>query len=64
MSRLLHTTPSQDGFRMPAEFEPHAGSWLLWPERTDNWCNGAKPAQRAFPDVGFVGDETDGHASP
>jgi agmatine deiminase len=33
---------------MPAEFEPHAGTWMLWPERTDNWRNGAKPAQRAF----------------
>lgn len=33
---------------MPAEFEPHAGCWMLWPERTDNWRLGAKPAQRAF----------------
>jgi agmatine deiminase len=33
---------------MPAEFEPHAGCWLLWPERPDNWRNGALPAQRAF----------------
>jgi agmatine deiminase len=48
MSRLLHSTPWQDGFRMPAEFEPHAGTWMLWPERTDNWRNGAKPAQQAF----------------
>lgn len=33
---------------MPGEFEPHAGCWMLWPERPDNWRNGAKPAQRAF----------------
>ncbi len=33
---------------MPAEFEPHAGCWMLWPERTDNWRDGAKPAQAAF----------------
>ena len=33
---------------MPAEFEPHAGTWLLWPERPDNWRLGAKPAQAAF----------------
>jgi agmatine deiminase len=51
LSRLLETTPRQDGFRMPAEFEPHAGTWLLWPERTDNWRNGAKPAQQAFAGV-------------
>jgi agmatine deiminase len=41
-------TPVQDGFRMPAEWEPHAGTWMLWPERHDNWRNGAVPAQRAF----------------
>ncbi len=44
----LHTTPRADGFRMPAEWEPHAQTWLLWPERPDNWRLGAKPAQAAF----------------
>lgn len=48
MSRLLTTTPRQDGFRMPAEWEPHIGCWMLWPERSDNWRAGAKPAQHAF----------------
>ena len=33
---------------MPGEFEPHAGCWMAWPERPDNWRQGAKPAQRAF----------------
>ena len=33
---------------MPAEFEKHSGCWMLWPERTDNWRQGAKPAQEAF----------------
>ncbi|MET3665759.1 agmatine deiminase [Caulobacter sp. 1776] len=48
MSRLLTTTPRADGFHMPAEWEPHAGCWMLWPERSDNWRGGAKPAQHAF----------------
>ena len=48
MAETLSTTPRQDGFRMPGEFEPHAGCWMLWPERTDNWREGAKPAQHAF----------------
>jgi agmatine deiminase len=46
--RTLKSTPSKDGFRMPAEFERHSGCWMLWPERTDNWRAGAKPAQAAF----------------
>jgi agmatine deiminase len=33
---------------MPAEFERHSGCWMLWPERTDNWRAGAKPAQAVF----------------
>lgn len=44
----LDTTPRADGFRMPAEWEPHARTWMLWPERPDNWRLGAKPAQAAF----------------
>ncbi len=48
MSLTLNTTPRADGFRMPGEFEPHAGTWMLWPERPDNWRLGAKPAQHAF----------------
>jgi agmatine deiminase len=48
MARTLKSTPRRDGFRMPAEFEPHAGTWMIWPERPDNWRLGAKPAQEAF----------------
>jgi agmatine deiminase len=48
MTRLLKSTPRADGFFMPAEFGPHAGTWMLWPQRTDKWRLGAKPVQKAF----------------
>jgi agmatine deiminase len=48
MTRLIDSTPRRDGFRMPGESEPHAGTWMLWPERPDNWRDGARPAQQAF----------------
>lgn len=48
MSSTLHSTPAADGYRMPAEFEPHSGCWMAWPERPDNWRLGAAPAQEAF----------------
>ncbi len=48
MTRTLQSTPRRDGYRMPGEFEPHRGCWMLWPERPDNWRLGAKPAQQAF----------------
>jgi agmatine deiminase len=48
MSRTLAKTPAADGFWMPGEYEPHAGTWMLWPERPDNWRDAARPAQQAF----------------
>ena len=51
MTRTLERSPAADGFHMPAEFAPHAGCWLLWPERPDNWRDAARPAQAAFAQV-------------
>src|ERR1700748_3145548 len=48
MARPLDSTPAADGFRMPAEWEPHDGCWMAWPERPDNWREGAAPAQAAY----------------
>ena len=49
--RITGTTPRQDGFRMPAEFEPQERIYMIWPQRTDNWRAGAKPAQEAYANV-------------
>ena len=46
--RIRESTPKQDGFRMPGEFEKQERIFMLWPERTDNWRDGAKPAQKAY----------------
>ncbi len=51
MARTIDSTPRNDSFRMPGEFEEHEGTWMLWPMRTDTWRSGAKPAQRAFAEV-------------
>lgn len=42
------STPRQDGFRMPAEFEKHRGCWMLFPERQDVWRLNTVPACQAF----------------
>jgi agmatine deiminase len=44
----MASTPAADGFHMPGEFEPHTGCWMIWPERRDNWREGAGPAQQAY----------------
>lgn len=46
--KKIDSTPKKDGYRMPGEFEHHDGCWIIWPERTDNWRLGAKPAQEVF----------------
>jgi agmatine deiminase len=51
MTQSLSGTPAADGFYMPGEFDPHAGCWMLWPERPDNWREAARPAQLAFAQV-------------
>jgi agmatine deiminase len=48
LTTTLASTPAHDGFWMPAEYEPHAGCWMLWPQRSDNWRRHAQPAQQAF----------------
>ena len=36
---------------MPAEYEPHKGTILIWPKRPGSWIYGAKKAREAFADV-------------
>lgn len=41
-------------FFMPAEWAPHRQTWMLWPQRPDNWRLGGKPAQAAFTRVALA----------
>jgi agmatine deiminase len=47
MQKLL-TVPAADGFAMPAEFLPHAGTILIWPVRPGSWGTNPQAAQEAF----------------
>ncbi|WP_302397061.1 agmatine deiminase family protein [Eggerthella sinensis] len=46
-SQLLDTIPFDDGFVMPAEYEPHSAVWLILAEDLTNWYNGGFPARDA-----------------
>ena len=37
MKELSADTPASLGFRMPAEWEPHAATWLAWPHESSDW---------------------------
>ncbi|HLW24280.1 MAG TPA: agmatine deiminase family protein [Steroidobacteraceae bacterium] len=36
------------GFRMPAEFEPHAATWLAWPTRRELWGEHFEEVKRDY----------------
>jgi agmatine deiminase len=37
MSAAPAGTPAKLGYRMPAEWEPHAATWLAWPHERSDW---------------------------
>lgn len=51
MKIIKDSTPKTDGYRMPAEYEPHQGCILIFPERSDSWQYGGYAARKAFVQV-------------
>lgn len=49
--KITASTPSEDGFYMPGEFEPHDGCIMIWPKRPGSWNYGARKARQAFAQV-------------
>ncbi len=49
--RILKSTPKNDHFHMPAEFESHYGCIMIWPERSDSWQYGGYAARKAFVEI-------------
>jgi agmatine deiminase len=37
MAKLMQGTPQAQGFRMPAEWDAHEGTWLGWPQNAADW---------------------------
>jgi agmatine deiminase len=44
-------TPAQAGFRWPAEWEPHAATWLSWPHNDETWPGRLPAVERAFAQI-------------
>jgi agmatine deiminase len=42
------STPSALGYRWPAEWEPHAATWLAWPHNPDTWPGHLERARAGF----------------
>ena len=44
-------TPAEAGFFMPAEWAPHARTWMAWPTRTELWGTKLVDAEAAYANV-------------
>ena len=44
-------TPTSLGFRMPAEWEPHAATWLSWPHKEESWPGNFAPIPGIFAEM-------------
>jgi agmatine deiminase len=38
-------------FRMPAEWEPHKGTWLAWPHNVDHWPGNFEPIPHVYAEI-------------
>lgn len=45
------TTPARSGFRMPAEFEPHAATWIAWPHHAPDWPGKLPAVEHAYVEI-------------
>jgi len=44
----LGATPESEGFRWPAEWEPHRATWLAWPHNAETWPGHLEGAEASF----------------
>ncbi len=46
-----HAAAGLQGFRWPAEWEPHAATWLSWPHNRETWPTAFDAAETAFVEI-------------
>lgn len=44
-------TPAARGYHMPAEWEPHQGTWLSWPHNRNSWPDRFEPVEPAYAEI-------------
>ncbi|MGB6475277.1 MAG: agmatine deiminase family protein [Candidatus Sulfotelmatobacter sp.] len=47
----LSAAPAASGYRMPAEWEPHAATWLAWPHNHDDWPGKFEPIPWVYAEI-------------
>ena len=50
-AELPASTPRAQGYRMPAEWEPHAATWLAWPHNPEDWPGKFSPIPWIYAEI-------------
>jgi agmatine deiminase len=45
------TYPADEGWRMPAEWEPHEATWITWPHQRDDWPGKFEPIPWVYGEI-------------
>ncbi len=47
----MDQTPAALGYRMPAEWEPHAATWIAWPHNREDWPGKFAPIRWVYTEI-------------
>ncbi len=47
----MRKTPQSSDYRMPAEWEPHAATWIAWPHNAEDWPNKFQPIPWVYAEI-------------
>jgi agmatine deiminase len=50
-TEVMRGTPRELGYRMPAEWEPHAATWLAWPHNAEDWPGKFQPIPWVYAEI-------------
>ena len=51
VARKAARTPAELGYRMPAEWEPHAATWIAWPHNPQDWPGRFQPIPWVYAEI-------------
>jgi agmatine deiminase len=51
MTHESEGTPREQGYRMPAEWSPHAATWIAWPHNPQDWPDRFQPIPWVYADI-------------
>src|SRR5437660_9506667 len=47
----MKSVPADEGWRMPAEWEPHEATWLAWPHNAEDWPGKFQPIPWVYAEI-------------